>query len=152
MKRFSVVENGYDINEVNRFIDVVIKRLEQLDNEAKEYREKLEDANKKLNEKKLEEDKINKALFAIQETTDRLKNLAKQEADMIIEDARRNANAIIHESLLEASQKQKETMQMQKNITVYKARVKSLLESQLKIIEDLDKVELYNGQSTYNLI
>ncbi len=142
MKRFSVVENGYDINEVNRFIDVVIKRLEQLDNEAKEYREKLEDANKKLNEKKLEEDKINKALFAIQETTDRLKNLAKQEADMIIEDARRNANAIIHESLLEASQKQKETMQMQKNITVYKARVKSLLESQLKIIEDLDKVEL----------
>ena len=33
-------------------------------------------------------------------------------------------------------------MQMQKNITVYKARVKSLLESQLKIIEDLDKVEL----------
>lgn len=142
MKRFSVVENGYDINEVNRFIDVVIKRLEQLDNEAKKYREKLEDANKKLNEKKLEEDKINKALFAIQETTDRLKNLAKQEADMIIEDARRNANAIIHESLLEASQKQKETMQMQKNITVYKARVKSLLESQLKIIEDLDKVEL----------
>ena len=142
MKRFSVVENGYDINEVNRFIDVVIKRLEQLDNEAKEYREKLEDANKKLNEKKLEEDKINKALFAIQEITDRLKNLAKQEADMIIEDARRNANAIIHESLLEASQKQKETMQMQKNITVYKARVKSLLESQLKIIEDLDKVEL----------
>lgn len=142
MKRFSVVENGYDINEVNRFIDVVIKRLEQLDNEAKEYREKLEDANKKLNERKLEEDKINKALFAIQETTDRLKNLAKQEADMIIEDARRNANAIIHESLLEASQKQKETMQMQKNITVYKARVKSLLESQLKIIEDLDKVEL----------
>lgn len=142
MKRFSVVENGYDINEVNRFIDVVIKRLEQLDNEAKEYRKKLEDANKQLNEKKLEEDKINKALFAIQETTDRLKNLAKQEADMIIEDARRNANAIIHESLLEASQKQKETMQMQKNITVYKARVKSLLESQLKIIEDLDKVEL----------
>ena len=114
MKRFSVVENGYDINEVNRFIDVVIKRLEQLDNEAKEYREKLEDANKKLNEKKLEEDKINKALFAIQETTDRLKNLAKQEADMIIEDARRNANAIIHESLLEASQKQKKQCKCKK--------------------------------------
>ena len=31
MKRFSIVESGYDINEVNKFIDIVIKRLEQLE-------------------------------------------------------------------------------------------------------------------------
>ena len=30
MKRFSIVENGYDIDEVNRFIDIVIGRLEKL--------------------------------------------------------------------------------------------------------------------------
>ena len=138
MKRFSVVEKGYDINEVNRFIDVVINRLEQLDNEAREYREKYDDLTLKFNQKKLDEDKINKALFAIQETSDRLKNLAKQEADMIIEEAKRNANAIVHESLLEASKKQKESIVLQKNMEVYKAKVKSLLEAQLKLIEDID--------------
>ncbi len=140
MKRFSVVEKGYDINEVNRFIDVVINRLEQLDNEAREYREKYDDLTLKFNQKKLDEDKINKALFAIQETSDRLKNLAKQEADMIIEEAKRNANAIVHESLLEASQKQKESIVLQKNMEVYKAKVKSLLEAQLKLIEDIDEI------------
>ena len=140
MKRFSVVEKGYDINEVNRFIDVVINRLEQLDNEAREYREKYDDLTLKFNQKKLDEDKINKALFAIQETSDRLKNLAKQEADMIIEEAKRNANAIVHESLLEASQKQKESIVLQKNMEVYKAKVKYLLEAQLKLIEDIDEI------------
>ena len=37
MKRFSIVQNGYDIDEVNRFIDIVIRRLEKLDNENKSY-------------------------------------------------------------------------------------------------------------------
>ena len=35
MKRFSIVQNGYDIDEVNRFIDIVIRRLEKLDEENK---------------------------------------------------------------------------------------------------------------------
>lgn len=33
MKRFSIVPNGYDIDEVNNFVDVVIKRLEKLNSE-----------------------------------------------------------------------------------------------------------------------
>ena len=37
MKRFNVVSNGYDVDEVNRFIDIVIKRLEKLNAENKEY-------------------------------------------------------------------------------------------------------------------
>ena len=142
MKRFSVVENGYDINEVNRFIDIVIKRLEQLDNEVNDYKEKLMQSNNKIKQLNNQEDRVTKALLAIQETSERLKALAKEEADMIIEEARRNANSIIHEALLEASQKEKESILIKKNITVYKAKVKSLLESQLKIVEDLDKIEL----------
>ena len=30
MKRFTITQNGYNVEEVNRFIDVVIKRLEKL--------------------------------------------------------------------------------------------------------------------------
>ena len=33
MKRFTIVQNGYNIEEVNRFIDIVIKRLEKLNND-----------------------------------------------------------------------------------------------------------------------
>ena len=33
MKRFTIVQNGYNVEEVNRFIDIVIKRLEKLNND-----------------------------------------------------------------------------------------------------------------------
>ena len=33
MKRFTITSEGYNVDEVNRFIDVVIKRLEKLNNE-----------------------------------------------------------------------------------------------------------------------
>ena len=41
MKRFSVVQNGYDIDEVNRFIDIVIARLEKLNTEMLRMLQKL---------------------------------------------------------------------------------------------------------------
>ena len=45
MKRFSVVQNGYDIDEVNRFIDIVIARLEKLNTENVTYVAKIEKFN-----------------------------------------------------------------------------------------------------------
>ena len=142
MKRFSIVESGYDINEVNKFIDIVIKRLEQLDNELRLSKSQVDILTIQLEEAKKQDDKITKTLFAIQEASDRLKIEAKEEANLIVEEARRNANAIVHEALLEASLRQKEALLIKKNITVYKARVKSLLEAQLEIAEDLDKIDL----------
>lgn len=142
MKRFSIVESGYDINEVNKFIDIVIRRLEQLDNELRLSKTQVDVLTKQLEDAKKQDDRITKTLFAIQETSQKLKDTARQEADMIVEEARRNANAIVHEALLDASQKQHEALLIKKNITVYKARVKSLLEAQLEIAEELDKIEL----------
>lgn len=141
LKGFSVVNNGYDINEVNEFIDVVIKRLEELDNQVKKYQNEVVYLNSLLSKKKEENDKIIKTLIAVEDTSNKIKRLAKEEADMIVEEARRNANAIIHEALLNASEKDKEALILEKNITIYKARVKSLLEAQLKLTEDMEKIE-----------
>ena len=118
-----------------------IKRLEQLDNETKRYQAEIVRLNSLLNQKKEEDDKITKALYAIEETSSRIKNMAKEEADMIVEEARRNANSIIHESLVNASEKDREAMILEKNITIYKAGVKSLLEAQMKLVDDMEKIE-----------
>ena len=37
MKRFSIVNNGYNIDEVNQFIDVVIKKLAKLSDDNTNY-------------------------------------------------------------------------------------------------------------------
>ena len=124
MKRFTVVNEGYNMEEVNRFIDIVIKRLE------------------KLKEEKVSEIKVTEAIMAARDTSDRIKSLAREEANMIVEEARNNANAIVHEALLNAEKTEHEAMLLKKNITVYKNRVKNIIKSQLEIAEDLDKYDL----------
>ncbi len=144
MKRFSIVEHGYDIDEVNRFIDIVIERLEKLNTENAAYAAKLEKLNQKLREQNNNYDvnKLEKAILAVQETTDRMKEVSKEEARMIVEEAKSNANSIVHEALIRAEKVEQERILLEKNMRVYKERVKSLLEAQLKIADDLDKIEL----------
>ena len=142
MKRFNVVSNGYDISEVNRFIDVVINRLDKLNKENEHYIKEIADLKEQLEENKRVDEKLSKAIIAAQETSDRMKQLAKEEATLIIDDAKRNANAIVHESRVAASKTENEAALLRKNITVYKNRVKNILKSQLEIAEDLDKLEL----------
>ena len=143
MKRFSIVERGYDIDEVNRFIDIVISRLEKLNAENASYLAKIDSLNKRLNENSnIDTTKIEKALLAIQDTSDRIKELARKEADMTIDEAKNNANSIIHEALLKAEKTEHDRMILDRNIKVYKERIKNILLAELKLTEDLDSIDL----------
>lgn len=142
MKKFSIVEKGYNQKEVNEFLDIVINRLEKVVAENNKLNLQIEELKKELEENGNAEERLNKAILAVQETSDRMKELARAESQMIIEDAKRNANSIIHEALVNAEKTEYQANCLRKNITVYKNRVKSILESQIEIAEDLDKIEI----------
>ena len=142
MKEFSIVEKGYNQKEVNEFLDIVINRLEKVVAENNKLNLQIEELKKELKENGNAEERLNKAILAVQETSDRMKELARAESQMIIEDAKRNANSIIHEALVNAEKTEYQANCLRKNITVYKNRVKSILESQIEIAEDLDKIEI----------
>lgn len=146
MKRFSVVNNGYDIAEVNRFIDIVIKRLEKLNAENISLNEKIRELNStkddSANISNVDIGRLEKAILAVEETSDRIKASAQEEARVIIEEAKNNANSIVHEALVNAEKTEHERMLLEKNIRIYKERVRSLMESQLSIIDDLDSKEI----------
>ena len=146
MKRFSVVNNGYDIDEVNRFIDIVIGRLEKLNAENASYLAKIDKLNAKLQEQSkngnVDTLKLEKAILAVQETNDKMKEVAREEAKIIVEEAKNNANSIVHEALVNAEKTEQERALLEKNMKIYKERIKSLVETHLRIVDDLDKVEL----------
>lgn len=147
MKRFSIVEKGYDVDEVNRFIDIVIERLEKLNTENTTYAAKIERLNARIQEKDNTIDgqnvkKLEKAILAVQETSDRMKEVAKEEARIIVEEAKNNANSIVHEALIKAEKTEQERILLEKNMRIYKEKIKSMIEAQLRIASDLDKVEL----------
>ena len=134
MKRFSIVNNGYNIEEVNNFIDIVIKKLEKLSQDNNNYLMQLENL-KKQNEINLDV-RVSKALIAAQETTDKMKELAKEEANLIIKEAKDNASAIVNEALINAQKTEQEYQLLKKNYNVYKTRVESLVKAQLELLEE----------------
>lgn len=143
MKRFSIVNNGYDIDEVNRFIDIVIGRLEKLNAENAAYSAKIEKLNNRLQENNnYDINKLEKAILAVQETTDKMKEVAREEARIIVEEAKNNANTIVHEALVNAQKTEQERLLLEKNIKVYKQKMKSLVEGQLELIDELDRIEM----------
>lgn len=142
MKRFTIAENGYNIDEVNKFIDVVIKRLEKMNNENSLLQMKISSLEEELQKEKRAEVKVAEAILAAQKTSDRIKSLARNEANMIVEEARNNANSIVHEALVTAEKTSNEAQALKKNIVVYKNRVKNIIKSQLELAEELDKYDL----------
>lgn len=134
MKRFSIVNNGYNIDEVNNFIDVVIKKLEKLSEENNNYLHQLEEIKK---ERSVGVDlKVSKALLAAQETTDKMKELAKAEAELIVKEAKDNASAIVQEALINAQKTEQDYQLLKKKYNVYKSRVESLVKAQLELLEE----------------
>ena len=149
MKKFKRSFNGYNIDEVNEFIDDVIKRVESILKEEEQIKNEIR--NKDLRIRELEasiehykslEQQLNTSILTAQESGEYIKRLAKSERDAIINDARKNANRIISDALIRAEKTVYEAQILKKNIALFKSKVRTMLNQQLDIIDDLDKEEL----------
>lgn len=159
MEKFNRTMRGYDPEEVKDFLDQVIKKVEQMniDNKNKDNKIKVQEAkiielsklfeeNQKLKQKLEQyermESTFNKAIIMAQKTSDQMRLSAHKESETIIEDAKRNANRIVNEALLKAEKAELEANMLVRNVRVFKKRVKDVIESQLEVIDDLDKIEM----------
>ena len=146
MDKFKRSLNGYNIEEVNTFIDDVIKKVESILEEEKKIKQeislkdiKIKDLEQVVEHYKNIEKQMNTSIITANESGEYIKRLAKTERDAIIEDARKNANRIISDALIRAEKIEYKTELLRKNIVSYKNRVRTMLNQQLDIIDDLDE-------------
>ena len=66
------------------------------------------------------------------------------ESDLIVTEAKKNASRIINDALLKAERIEENTQRMRRNLITYKRRIRSLIEQQADIVDDLDKIDLDN--------
>ena len=149
MEKFNRALRGYDPDEVNQFLDKIISQVEDMVNENNKCLEKLElleEENKTLKEKldhfENIEGTLNRAIMMAQKTTDQMKINAHKEADMVLEEAKKNANRIVNEALIRAEKTENAANNLTKNIYVFKRRLKNIIEAQLEMVSDIDKIEL----------
>lgn len=159
MEKFNRTMRGYDTEEVKAFLDQVIKKVEQMtaDNKQKDITiknqeakivelSKLAEENQKLRQKLEQyermENTFNKAIVMAQKTSDQMRLSAHKESETILDDAKKNANRIVNEALLRAEKIELESNMLARNIRVFKKKVRDIIETQLEVVNDLDKVEM----------
>lgn len=152
MEKFNRTLRGYDPIEVNAFLDQVINQVEKMVAELKTKDQqiaslhKLEQENASLKERLYQyehmEGTLNRAIMMAQKTSDQMKVSAHRESEAIVEDAKRNASRIVNEALLRAEKTEQEATQLRRNMTVFKRRLRDVIEAQLEMVNDIDKIEL----------
>lgn len=147
MEKFKRSINGYNIDEVNAFIDDVITKVELIITEEKKIKNDIVIKEKKIRE--LEdailryqnmENQLHTSLLNAEQNGEYIKKVAKSEGNDIISEAKRNANRIISDALIRAEKTEHETQMLKNNISLFKSKVKSMLNEQLEIVDKIDDI------------
>ena len=131
-KEFSKGFRGYDEDEVNEFLDQVIKDYEILIREKKELEEQLNEISDRIGH-----------FNAIERS-------AQKEAKLIMKEAEKNADRIVNESLSKARKIALEIEELKKQSKVFRTRFKMLVEAQLDLLntDDWDHLLEYGLDAT----
>ena len=129
MKKFSNEANGYNREEVNKFVREVIQETEEM-----------------VGKYKQQEQRIN----ALQEEVSHYKELQasikevmeKERERQIIMDAKADASEIINDALRRAEEVDAQRKLLERNIEIFKKKLKLILEQQRAIVEKIDELEI----------
>lgn len=137
-KRFGKqMMNGYNVNEVDDFLDELTLEYGKLYKENAELKEKREELDSDVGKYKNIESTLQNTLVMAQKTADEITAVAKQQADQIIKDAEFSAKSSVEELNTQIILKEKELEELKKQFEVYKAKMESLLISQLELLKDI---------------
>lgn len=142
MKKFSKEFNGYNKNEVNSFVNDVIDQTEKV-------LKKLEYQQNEINSLKAQiihyqdiERSLKLALNSAEQVGENIRRTATSDAKTIIEDAKRNANRIVNDALIRSERIEAKIEQSERNLRVFKRKLRSIVEQQLEVVEEIEVLEV----------
>jgi len=140
-KEFARGFRGYDEDEVNEFLDRIIKDYEAVIRERNDLQDRSKELEERLGHFTNIEETLNKSILVAQETAEDVKGNAQKEAKLIIKEAEKNADRIINEALSRSRQISMDTEELKKQAKVFRTRLRMLIEAQLELIktDDWDK-------------
>ena len=139
-KKFSKqMMNGYSVVEVDEFLDELSEDYARNYKEVSELSAKVEELTNNLAHYKTIEETLQNTLIMAQSTAEETKNIARQQADQIIREAKVVAQKGVEDLNQEIKMKQIELDDIKKQLDIYKAKMESLLISQLELLKDINK-------------
>lgn len=134
-KQFSTTFRGFDVHEVQTFLDMISLELEQLTAKNQMLRESLEKKESEVREIKDRETSMRKTLEGLQQILNDERARSDQKAKQIIRDAELTASEMIARARDDLSSMQSEIQHLKRLRREFMAKLGSLVDSYRKIIE-----------------
>lgn len=159
-KTFKNEFRGYNRDEVNEFLDIVIDDYETLVRVNREQEQKIRDLEEKLTYFSDMKDSLTQSVILAQETSEKVKTSARVEADnllnkatydakQLIEEAKVKANEILREASDDAKRVAVETEDLKRQSRIFHQRLLAVVEGQLGLVNAPEWEELLQPTAVY---
>ncbi len=134
-QQFRVRFRGFDIVEVDNFLDLVANEFEELLKENNLLREESRRKSAKISEMEAMERDLREALVSVQRITEEMKNNARKEAELILEEARGQGQKLVANAQAQALKVEEQINELKKQRMRLESSLRSTLEFHLKLLE-----------------
>lgn len=159
-KAFSTKFRGYDIDEVEEFLDIIVNDYEELIRENREKEAKIRNLEERLIYFDEMKDSLSQSVLIAQDTAERVKQAAQersgnivqqaeQDAQRLLDRAKYKANDILRQATDNAKRVAVETEELKNKTRVFHQRLKSTIESQLSIVDSPDWEDILRPTAAY---
>lgn len=148
-KEFKKVFRGYDIDEVDDFLEQIVEVYERIFKENITLKEKINSLNEKIEHYSNMESTLQNTLVLAQTAAEQAKENSRRESEMILKSAKDKAEEMTREAqtkassiIAEAQQKvldiNKEYEMLKQEFKMFKSRFTGLIQAQLETLEKFE--------------
>lgn len=159
-KTFAQKFRGYDVDEVDEFLDIVVRDYEALVKSNQEKDATIERLKERLTYFDEMKESLSQSVLIAQDTAERVKQAAsdkssnivrraEQDAKRLEDEAKRKANDILRQATDHAKKVAVETEELKNKTRIFHQRLKSTIESQLSIVDSPDWEDILRPTASY---
>ena len=142
-KRFAKqMMNGYSVEEVDDFLDEISVDYAKKSKELTEANQRIKELEMSMEKYKTIEATLQNTLVMAQTTADEVKKVAQDKADQIIVEAKSQAQKEADALNQQIVYRRNSLDELKKQSDIYKAKMESLLISQLELLKDINKDDI----------
>ncbi len=137
-KEFSKKIKGYDCDEVDDFLDIVIQDFELLCKENQAIKDKLALMTNTVEHFKQMEETMQKSIDVARQSAEDIRRNANVEAQTIISKAKLDASRLSKQIDDEHIRKHQEMLSVKSEVEAYKTRIRALCENLMRSLNDFE--------------
>ncbi len=140
-QQFRMRFRGFDMVEVDNFLDLLAGEFGELLKEISQLKE--EDRRKlaRITELETAERDLRSSLVSVQRITEEMKNNARKEADLVIEDAKTEGRKIIQRAQAEVLKFEEEISHLKRQKAQFETALKATIEMHRNLLESSQEKE-----------